>query len=147
MIRTTLVLLISLCLTACATRAVTPSQFAAAVQKTGMVDLTAWLQHAGELVFYDEKSSLDVSSASSRQRGPDIRYPQCISGVFPNWDDRSDYFMKYNKRKVRVRGRLVKWDSLEEAGIHSRNLSGMDVYNWCFGDNVLLLTSITLAAE
>ncbi|GJL94851.1 MAG: hypothetical protein DHS20C05_12560 [Hyphococcus sp.] len=107
------------------------------VQGSGTITLEGWAKVAGEIVIYKDIEALKNDS----------EFPACISGVFRN------HYLKdhsaFDGKRVIVIGKLLKHDSLgfESSPIPRRILEGSVVSNWCYGENVLLLTSVKLMSD
>ena len=114
----------------------TPAEFATRVKGTGTVNLTGWLRLRGEVMLF-------VSPEAMQSK---LRYPDCISGVFK--DHASRKLPEFDGKKVIISGQLFKYDSLgdEDAPLLQRKvLAGSVIPNFCFGENVLLISEIKKA--
>jgi hypothetical protein len=92
-----------------------------------------WLSHVGEFRLFDSEESLRARARS----------PRCYSGV-----PRTGVLInlaRLDGAKVRVRGVLVDYANLqtEEGDVLTRRMiGGRVVHNFCFGDQIILATSI-----
>lgn len=73
-----------------------------------------------------------------------LQYPSCISGVFSNHDPKR--LAIYDGKAVRIRGKLFDFESLpeEEPILARKKLTNSVIPNFCYGKNVILITSISL---
>jgi hypothetical protein len=107
------------------------------VTGTGGVAITGWAHVRGEVMLFASAEDMRAKS----------KYPECISGVF------SDHYAmdlaKFEGKKVSISGSLRKYESLayEARSVLPRKmLEGSVISNFCFGENVLLISSIREAA-
>lgn len=114
-------------------QASTPPSFAATVKGAGNVTLTGWLQLRGEVMLFASQEAMRAKR----------RYPECISGVFKGQAPQN--LSGLDGIKVSVTGELFRFESLKEekAPLLARKvLAGSVIPNFCFGDNVLLISDI-----
>jgi hypothetical protein len=110
-------------------------EFADKVSRLGPARLSGWVRVRGEFMIYPD-------SASMRS---EAKYPRCLSGVFT--DQAARDFSAYDGKQVTISGVLVRYSTLpdEQSPVLPRKiLSGSVVPNFCLGDNVLLVKSISL---
>jgi len=117
---------------------------------TGPVELTGWMSWKFEIMLFVDRPTLEKDIAIIREsaQDPATAFPYCVSSVFPAEIDMYDY-QKFDKRKVAVKGVLVDYKSLPEGDndlvVHNTTLAGQVILNQCWGANVLLLESVSLA--
>ena len=110
------------------------SNFTELVTQEGEVSLTGWVRLQGEVMLYSDQESLMNEE----------RFPKCISGVFRNHDP--DKIEHLNGKPVVVKGSVTNYANLPEENIPilaRKTLAGSVIPNFCFGENVLLIESIS----
>lgn len=115
-----------------------PSDFVAQIKGAGEVNLTGWLRLRGEVMLFVNQEAMHSN----------LRYPYCISGVFPDQAERNISY--FDGKKVIIYGELFKYESLdsEDASILQRKLlAGSVVPNFCFGERVILIHKIGIASR
>jgi hypothetical protein len=118
--------------------------FVQKVQKTGPVELTGWVRLFGEVVLYPEAEAMQKEANAQA-----TEFPLCVSGVFPDQEERIDSLKQFDKRKVIIKGEVVDFYSLRaERGFLPRKMIGDSVViNNCFGKNVLRIESMEFARD
>lgn len=130
-------LLVAVASSSCASgQALTPPDFVTQVKGQGDVRLTGWLQLRGEVMLFASREAMRTK----------LRYPDCISGVFK--DQAAQDLSRFDGKRVIMAGQLFRFESLddEDAPLLQRKvLAGSVIPNFCFGDNVLLISHIESA--
>jgi hypothetical protein len=114
------------------------SSFAEKVSGRGAVQITGWAKLQGELMIYSDRKSMDTA----------LKFPHCISGVFNNQAEMN--LSEYDGKRVSITGILYEYSNLsdENRPLLQRKMLGHSVVpNFCFGLNVLLIKTITLASD
>lgn len=117
-------------------QALAPAPFATQLRGEGEITITGWLRLRGEVMLFSSQEAL-------RQKR---RYPECISGVFK--DQATQNLSRFDGKKVTLTGQLYRFESLgeEEAPLLQRKvLAGSVIPNFCFGENVLLISAMRTA--
>jgi hypothetical protein len=117
-------------------QALTPAPFATQVSGEGEITVTGWLLLRGEVMLFSSREAL-------RQKK---HYPECISGVFK--DQTSKDLSKFDGKRVTLTGRLYRFDALEDEDaplLKRKVLERSVIPNFCFGENVLLISAIKKA--
>ncbi len=112
--------------------------FADKVSGSGTVELTGWAKLYGELDIYADRESLDRK----------LRFPNCISGVFSDQEERE--LAAYDGKQVTVTGELFRYSDLPDEDrpvLPRKTLAGSVIPNWCYGSNVLLIKTIKLISR
>jgi hypothetical protein len=109
------------------------TSFAEQVKGKGIVHLTGWLQLRGEVMLFSSRNAMQAK----------LQYPSCISGVFKDQEVQNLSYL--DGQRVTLTGELFRFDSLanEDAPLLQRKvLAGSVIPNFCFGENVVLVSSI-----
>jgi hypothetical protein len=113
-------------------------RFAVKVSGAGEVELVGWLDAKGEPDLYADRDAMNSNA----------HFPYCIAGALA--DSTAVDLSRFDKQRVSVTGTLSKYAALNdvEGSILPRKvLAGSAVYNYCIGENVILIEKIRVAGE
>jgi hypothetical protein len=120
-------------------------RFTEQVQKSGPVELVSWARLFREFMFFADKRTSEDNLLVE-----EARFPSCLSGVFTDHYLRDDAELeKFDRRKVKVKGELVDFESLGDTGgfLANKVIGNSVVLNQCFGQNVLRIQSMEIVPE